>query len=191
MKSLLLFALFAFILSPTVQAQWKLSNDDSSIHFVSIKKSKVAETHTFKSLSGNIDKQGKVELAINLASVETYIPIRNTRMKEMLFNVGKFAEATLSGTVNTSRLANLTHGESYTDSVTLQLSLHGITQEVAGDVRVTKLAGEKLLITSLTPVIISAEDYNLTEGVEKLRAVAKLPSISTAVPVSYSLVFTQ
>jgi len=47
----------------------------------------------------------------------------------------------------------------------------------------------QVMITSIKPVIINAEDYKLSEGVEMLRSVAKLSSISMAVPVTFSLVF--
>jgi len=57
------------------------------------------------------------------------------------------------------------------------------------EIEVIKLVDNRLLVRSTTPIIIDAQDYDLTEGIEMLRAVAKLPSISHAVPVSYSLVF--
>lgn len=54
-----------------------------------------------------------------------------------------------------------------------------------------KLLGERLLVTSLKPFILSANDYGLAEGIEMLRTVANLPSISTVVPVTYNFIFKQ
>jgi hypothetical protein len=52
---------------------------------------------------------------------------------------------------------------------------------------VTKLANGSLLVNSVKPVIIKAVDFNLVKGIEKLRQLAGLPSISTTVPVSFVL----
>ncbi len=80
-KSLLLSAL-CFSASQ-VYADWQLEADQSHIHFVSIKKAQVGEVHTFKQLSGSIDESGKAAITIQLDSVETQVPIRNERMREM------------------------------------------------------------------------------------------------------------
>jgi hypothetical protein len=37
------------------------------------------------------------------------------------------------------------------------------------------------------PVIINPADFNLTSGIEKLQALASLPSITHSVPVSFTL----
>jgi len=57
--------------------------------------------------------------------------------------------------------------------------------------QITRLTDNRLLVISVKPVIINAENYNLAEGVGQLRTVAKLPSISTAVPVTFKLMFRQ
>ena len=82
-------------------------------------------------------------------------------------------------------------GETYKDSIRFNLSLHGLSKEMAADVRVVKLAKNRILAVSVNPIIVNADQYNLLEGVEKLREVANLPSISTAVPVTFSLIFKQ
>jgi len=45
------------------------------------------------------------------------------------------------------------------------------------------------LVVSERPVVISATQFGLAEGVESLRKIAGLPSISVAVPVSFVLSF--
>ena len=191
MKKISLVMLVMLGLSPCAFADWSLLNDESTINYVSIKKSKIGEVNSFKKLTGSINDSGAVSLNINLGSVETNIPIRNERMKTMLFEIGEFAEAKISGTVDLARVSKLEVGDTYTDSIKLKLSLHGVSKDVTGDVQVTKLTHKRLLVSSVKPVIVSAEDYNLAEGVEKLLSAASLPSISTAVPVTYSLVFKQ
>jgi len=58
-------------------------------------------------------------------------------------------------------------------------------------VRVVKLSKDRILAASVKPIIVNADQYELLGGVEKLREVANLPSISTAVPVTFSFVFKQ
>jgi hypothetical protein len=47
----------------------------------------------------------------------------------------------------------------------------------------------KLRVFSSQPIILQAEEFNLDAGVEALRQVAGLKSISTAVPVTLNLLF--
>lgn len=191
MKKISLVMLMLLGLSPCVFADWELLNDESSLHYVSIKNSKAGEINSFKTLAGSVSDNGTVSLTINLTSLETNIPIRNERMQDMLFQVGEFAEARISGMVDLARVSKLEVGETYRDSITLQLSLHGASKEVTSGVQITKLAHDKMLVSSLEPVLVNAEDYGLAEGIEALRVVASLPTISTVVPVTYSLVFAQ
>lgn len=191
MKGVPVIALLLVFLSPSVFAQWELQESESSINFVSIKKSIVGEVHSFSKINGSIDGSGEVMINIDLDSVETNIDVRNERMKTMLFETSKFMVAKISGTVDVDKASNLNAGDTYTESVKLNLSLHGVSHEVTSDVQVTRLSGDRLLVASLKPIVISANDYGLGEGIEMLRSVAKLPSISMAVPVTYNFIFKQ
>jgi len=180
---------FLILLLPLLASvQWKLDNDNSTVSFVSIKKSSVGEVSYFKKLSGSVAKD-KAEISIDLASVESNIPIRNERMQSMLFEVEKFAKASVSGAIDSSKVSSLKAGETYSDQQKMTLDLHGMTKQIEVPVRVTKLANDGLLITSEKPMIIKADDYALVKGIDKLREVAGLPVISTSVPVSFNLVF--
>ena len=55
--------------------------------------------------------------------------------------------------------------------------------------RVNLLTGAAFLAT--VGVVVQAGDYALATAVEKLREIAGLPSISTAVPVTFALEFSQ
>ena len=74
-------------------ADWALDNERSHLTFVSIKAKDVAEIHTFKEMSGTVDTDGKIAVNLMLDSVETLIPIRNERMRELLFETAKYKEA--------------------------------------------------------------------------------------------------
>jgi len=66
--------------APAALADWQLDNGDSTLDFISVKKSTVGEVHHFKQLSGSITDAGQASVDIELASVETNIPIRNERL---------------------------------------------------------------------------------------------------------------
>lgn len=173
---------------PVMAAKLTLINDESQLNFVSIKKDKVAEVHYFKSLKGNINK-GKLTLNIDLTSVETNIPIRNQRMQEMLFETSTFTKAVLTSNIDMNKVNKLNVGESTILNQPVTLNLHGQTQPLTSLIKVVALKNNKYLAVSLKPVVINASQFNLVKGIQKLQHVAKLPSIATAVPVSFSLTF--
>jgi len=192
MIKLRVFALLLLAsLSLSAQADWQLKAEDSALYFVSIKKGSVAETHQFKTLNGRVDKDGELELVIDLASVDTAIEIRDQRMREHLFDTGQYAQATLTAELDASDYQGLKPGESVRIEPGLNLSLHGVSQALDTSLTVTKTADGSLLVTTRKPVIVNAGDFALLEGVEKLRELAGLPSIAQAVPVTVELVFTK
>lgn len=181
----------SLLLAFGAQADWQLQGDSSSVNFISIKKSAVGELHSFKQLSGSIDNKGLVKVSIDLASVETNIGIRNERMKSMLFDVKRFAAADILATVDSEKLKAMKSGDFYHENLDIVLSLHGIDKKMTAALAVFKLADGRLRVSSLRPLIIAAQDFGLSEGVEALRVVANLPAISTAVPVTFDLVFSE
>lgn len=186
------FALASLLALPaSAFADWQLAGDDSSVNFVSVKKANIAEMHHFKSLSGNISDAGKAQLVIDLASVETNIPIRNERMQQMLFETAKFAKATISADVDAAKLKALKPGQTASISADITVDVHGQQQSEKATLQVTGLEGGKLLVTTGAPIVINAGNYKLLEGIEKLRQVAGLDSISPIVPVTAKLVFAQ
>ena len=87
-RSVIKFPLYIcvlFLFSTPAFSDWSLINEESRINFISIKASDIAEIHTFKDLSGSVKNSGEAQVIINLASLETLIPIRNERMANLLF----------------------------------------------------------------------------------------------------------
>jgi hypothetical protein len=70
-----------------------------------------------------------------------------------------------------------------------ELNLHGATTPVSADVVVARLGEGRLLVASTRPVVVDGAKVELTDGIEKLRAVAGLTAISPSVPVTFLLVF--
>ena len=182
--------LAAILFTGVAQAHWSLDNDASSLSFVTVKAEHVAEAHTFDSLSGTIGDDGGVEISIDLASVNTMIPIRNERMQEMLFETNLFPDATISGSIDLDALTGMDAGTSVARQIDFELSLHGQSVALAADVQITR-TGEGVIVSTLKPLVVMADSFALTAGVEMLREVAGLPSISRAVPVSFTVVFEE
>ena len=183
-------AVSLLFVSPAFSA-WHLDDSKSSLTFVSIKKGSIAENHRFKTFSATLNKKGLLSVNIALGSVDTRIPIRDSRMTEYLFEIAKFSQANFTAQINISELDNIAIGTSKRLSVSGNIDLHGQQQAIVINVLVAKLANDSMLVTTVQPVIIKAEDFALVAGINKLQALAKLPSIAYTVPVSFVLTFQQ
>lgn len=168
-------------------ADWQLDNDQSQLNFISTKKGDVAEVHQFDRLTGSLSDSGAFTVDIDLESVNTNIDIRDQRMRDFLFNVVEFPAASLRAQVDPKLVADLSIDMSHTATVDAELSLHGQTQKLSIDVMLTKLSDTKLMLVSAKPLVLNVSDFELVQGVEKLRELAGLPSISHAVPISFYL----
>lgn len=188
-KTILLTCLLWIGISTTALAQWSLNNSHSQLNFISIKKGDVAEIHHFKQLSGDIDGSGSAEIVIDLSSVETLIPIRNRRMRELLFEVVKFPDSRFYAQLNMKEINTIQVGNSKRLEVMGDFTLHGQTKHLKLELLVSRLSETRLLVITNKPLLINAGDFALATGVEKLREVAGLPSISRVVPVSFALQF--
>ncbi len=170
-------------------ATYKLNSDVSELKFVTTKNTNVAEVQQFKRLSGEISKAGAATLVIDLASVETQIPLRNDRLREMLFEVARFPVAQFDAEVDMDKVNRLEVGGMVDVDVTGKLTMHGQTQAAVAPLRVVRLKGDKLSVTTRSPILVAASKFELSGGVEKLREVMGLPNIIGTVPVSFSLEF--
>ena len=169
-------------------ASWALDEGASSVHFVTVKNAVIAETHEFLEVSGAVAAD-EAAVTIALGSVETLIPIRNERMRDMLFEVTSYPEATLAAPVAQATLEALAPGESVEQRLSGALSLKGSTLPLEFSVCVSRQGADAVRVESLGPVMVSAEQLGLAPGVEALRAIAGLNSITPMVPVSFSLLF--
>ena len=156
---------------------------------MSTKAINVAEVHRFGELSGGVSDDGKVSISISLASVDTGIEVRDERMRGMLFDTAQYTAADITAQVDMETVGSLAAGQSMDMTVEGNLSLHGQSRPLTMDIIVTRSGENRLLVASKKPVVVNAPAFDLTDGVEALREVAGLPSISLAVPVSFVLAF--
>ena len=171
-------------------AEWRLKNSESNVYYVSTKNLTVSEVNYFNTLTGEINDQGELTIKINLESVETDVPIRNERVKSMLFEILNYGKATITTLIDADKLKNLKIGQAYTENLNFMLNLHGINKELSTTVNVIKHANGNLIVTQVSPIIITAKLFGLEKGIERLRKIARLKSISSTVPVTFNLTFS-
>ena len=184
-----LLALLLLIPSQALSA-WVLDNNDSRLNFVTIKATDVAEVHRFQQLSGQVDDSGRAEVTISLASVDTLIPIRDERMREVLFRTDVMPTAKASTRIDLSAVQDLPTGGDTVVTSEVVLSLGDVALPIVAELRVLKIADNRVQVATAKPLIVNAATVGLAEGVEVLRDIAGLPSISKAVPVTFVLTFT-
>ncbi len=172
-----------------VLAGWELDPQRSHLAFISIKAKDVAEIHTFEKMAGGIDDAGDVTVSMMLDSVETLIPIRDERMREFLFKTTDYKDATLTAHIDPAVINGMQTGDIALIQAEGQLSLHGETQPMVLQVQAAKVSDDTVMVASVKPLVIDAEKFGMSDGVEKLREIAGLDSISNAVPVSFVMTF--
>ncbi|OXY83023.1 YceI family protein [Oceanimonas doudoroffii] len=184
LKSLLLAS--ACLTSTSALADWQLNNELSRVSFVTVKKESVGEPNHFERVSGTLSDAGRFELTIDLASVESGIPIRNERLEEYLFETGRFPKLTLSADLS-GQLEALTQGEDRVIETDATLNLHGTEKTLPIAVLVSHKGNGDLVVSSWKPVIVQQDDFGFTAGIDKLQELAGLPSITRTVPVNFVL----
>jgi polyisoprenoid-binding protein YceI len=172
--------------STAAYAGWTLDADASRLSFISTKNVDKAEVHYFRELSGAVTDDGEARVEVPLDSVETAIQIRNTRMREFLFETGEYPTLVVSAAVDPAVLETTGHR---TQDVELTVSMHGSSKRYAVPLTVVHAGDGSLAVSTLEPLVVDAADFDLGGGIAKLQELAGLASISTAVPVSVQLVF--
>ncbi|MEL7463044.1 MAG: c-type cytochrome [Pseudomonadota bacterium] len=165
---------------------WTLDGDASKLAFGSVKKDAVGESHHFTGLSGGV-ADGVATISVDLASLETWIDIRNERMAEMVFK--GFGPATLTAPIDVAALEALAPGESKVMDIDATLALGPATAEVEASVYALRISETRALIATDEMIWVSTEELGVNAGVDKLMEVAELPSITRAVPVTFRFAF--
>lgn len=168
-------------------ATWTVNNQESNVSYVSIKQGQIAEVNHFTKVEGQLTDKGAFSLTIPLSSVSTGVPIRDTRMQSVFFEVDTYPKLTLNAQIDPKVIKALNVGEVSKLEVPAEVNFHGVSKDILFEVSAAKLSQTSLLVTSTQPVIINAGQFKLVKGVNKLRDLAGLTEISYAVPVSFVL----
>ncbi|MEE9355325.1 MAG: YceI family protein [Methylococcaceae bacterium] len=189
MKMYLLMALVLF--AGIADAEWVIDNSKSNLFFISVKNNSKGEVHTFKTLKGKLGEDGSASLTIDLTSVETQVAIRNDRLQKFLFEVAKFPEAIISLNVDPQKVKALLPGEMTKLSVLANLNLHDSKEPIKTELVVTAMNDGSLIVSTLQPLLLSAENFKLVAGIDKLKALVKLDMIDKVIPVTFNLLFSK
>lgn len=145
----------------------------------------ITETMQFKRFEGGVDAQGRIQLKIDLSSIDSGIGIRDERMQSMLWNVGQYPSVTFSAQIKPEALPTKA-GESVALDVPGELTMAGQSKPLAAQLQVSALQ-DKWLVTTRKPIVVKADDFGLTAGVEALRAIMGLNYLSSNAPVTFQL----
>lgn len=177
------------LFSSPVFSDWYLVNEESKLNFISIKASNIAEIHSFNKISGSVKENGEAQLTINLASLETLIPIRNERMGKLLFETKIYPSAFFKLEVDLEKILLTEVGKSSEVEYRGMFGLKNKQFPLLVKLKVTRLNDQSFSVSSSEPLLLNADRLGLSNGIESLRAVAGLPSISKSVSVTFSLMF--
>lgn len=169
-------------------ADWTLA-PESQLTFQSTKNTHKTETHYFSSLTGMVKDSGATTLTIDLASVQTGIPIRDERMQKYLFDTSKFTSADIKTMVPGAVMSSLAAGKTQSFDLEGTISLHGNNLAIKTPVMAIPAKDGSIVVSSMAPLMLDARKFELAAGVDKLQDLAKLNAIGYNVPVNFTLVF--
>ena len=176
------FSLFA-------HSEWVVDTKNSHVGFASVKNKTIAENHRLSGLTGSVGSDGEALVRIDLATVETLVPIRNERIREILFDVANFPSATIQTKLDMDQINSISSGETEGLRIPLSIGLKSIKISKSVMVNVVR-SGENIYdVASADPVMIRASDFSLLDGVKTLKEMAGLQSIEPVVPVTFNLRF--
>ncbi|MEM7616361.1 MAG: YceI family protein [Pseudomonadota bacterium] len=187
-KALAVGAALTGLASVAQAGGWTLDGDTSQIAFGSIKNNNNGEVHGFDQMSGTVTEDGAVEITIDLASVETWIDIRNERMVEHVFK--NVANATISTQLDMTEVNGLGVGETTQLEATATLALVGTEYDVDAELFVARLSEDKVMVTTANMIMLHTEDVGIDEGVSVLKNLAELSGITRVSPVTLRLMFS-
>lgn len=166
---------------------WTLDPEASHLAYGSIKKDSIGEVNSFSGLIGTVSPEGSVTVSIDLASVETWIDIRNERMIEHVFE--GVAMATVSSEVDMGALESLDVGETSVIDAETVLSFVGTEVSLEAELLVARLSETRVMVTTNDMIFVSTEELGIDPGIDKLMELAGLPGITRTAPVTFRLVF--
>ncbi len=190
MKKIALVLLLFFAVSTYTLAvnKYIVDSNNSFVNFATIKKQFVVEPALISNISGNISKLGEIKIVVDLNSVDTNIGIRNTRLKNIFFNIAKFPKAIISAKIDPKVIKKIAYYKKMT--IPASLEFYGAKKDIKLDILVAKVYRSHLLVSSIKPIVINANDYGIPN--KNLLALAKTVgglSISNKAGVNFVIAF--
>ena len=177
-------------------AGWTLDPERSSVTYLSSKMvaesyAAIFEPNRFHRFSGVIGDDGEARVVIDLGSVDTGVEIRDERIREHVFMVARYPQATLSLSLPRAAQRGMAPGETALHRLSATLAMRGQSHSLDARVRVTGLDRGALMVETVEPVLLDAKAYGMLEGFQTLKGLVGLFNIPTTIPVSLSAVFVR
>ena len=176
--------------SLSAQANWYLDGESSRLSFITTQNANVADVHRFLVLHGKVDRKGLAQLRIEMDSVNSAVPLRDERMRDVLFDFKHFPEAQISAQIDLQPINDLASGAQLELRLPVTVSLRGKQHTYQAELLATRLDERRFQVVTLEPLMLQAEDFGLQPELETLRKLAGLSAISFSVPVNAVLIFT-
>ncbi len=164
---------------------YRLNLETAVVGVTSTKNDRISERHQIKFKTGTVSSMGQVDLVLDLRTTETNIPIRNERMQQHLF--AQFPLATVSAQLPSNVFAKARAGKAISEPVVVTLVANGVAQTYSMQMVLEQDVMGGLIVSGKTEIDVSLFGYGA--GIEMLRNLAGLLSISTLVPVDFLLPF--
>ncbi|MEM7439283.1 MAG: YceI family protein [Pseudomonadota bacterium] len=166
---------------------WTFDSSNSRISFGSVKQGDIGESHGLSGIKGTVSADGAVTATIDLSTVDTDIDVRNERMIKHVFK--NAPDAKLTATLDMDALKAMAPGD--TTTILVEGALEFLGEEIPLDVDmfVMRATGDKVVAVSDGMVYLSTEELGINAGIDMLKEIAGLDSITRATPVSIRFVF--
>ena len=177
-------------MSVTAQANWYLDGESSRLSFITTQNANVANVHRFLVLHGKVDSKGLAQLRIEMDSVNSAVPLRDERMRDLLFDFKHVPEAQITAQLDLQPITALASGAQLELHLPVTVTLRGKQHVYEAELLATRLDERRFQVVTLEPLMLQAEDFGLQPELETLRKMAGLSAISFSVPVGAVLIFT-
>lgn len=164
---------------------WQLDAEASKISFESRKNTTIRETHSFSQLTGSVSSDGTIMVQVGLMSVATGIPIRDERMRNLLFKMSPSVEVQTE--IDMAAVRKLNESEGLTIDLNVRLLLNGKQSILPMTLDLKWVSDRQIQVVSEGRIDVAA--YGYLPGIEALREIAGLQHISTDVPYQLTLLF--
>ena len=176
--------------SLSAQANWYLDGESSRLSFITTHNANVSNIHRFLVLHGKVERNGRAQLRIEMDSVNSAVPLRDERMRDVLFDFKHFPEAQVTAQIDLQPINDLANGAQLELHLPVTVSLRGKQHTYEAQLLATRLDERRFQVVTLEPLMLQAEDFGLQPELEALRKIAGLSAISFSVPVGAGLIFT-
>lgn len=170
--------------------QWVLDANNSVLQFQSIKDKNgpKPEYSEFAFIDGAVDQDGVVTFNVQMDSIDTKIDLRNVRMRFLFFETFSHPTATASLKLENQLISELLSEKRIRRTLPFNLNLHGVSKQLEVDVILTMIGGNKVAVTTVSPLVLSVEAFGLLPGLAKLEEAAQVTILPSAA-VQFDFVF--